>query len=196
MWDQRYDRDDYLYGTEPNDYLRRQADLFAEGARVLCLAEGEGRNAVYLAQRSLEVTAVDASAVGLEKARRLARERGVELTTEQADLADYNLGHERWDGIVAIFAHLPPQVRQAVHGQIFGALKPGGLLVLEAYRPEQLDYGTGGPPEAELLISPADLERELGGLWLDELQALERPVHEGAGHSGLAAVVQALGLKV
>lgn len=196
MWDERYDTEDYLYGTAPNDYLRGQADLFAEGARVLCLAEGEGRNAVYLARRGLKVTAVDASAVGLAKAERLAAEQGVSITTEVADLADYDLGTERWDGIVAIFAHLPPEIRRRVHQGAVRALKAGGLFVLEAYRPEQLDYGTGGPPSAELMVTEADLRVDLDGLYLDEIRSLERPVLEGRGHQGPGAVVQVLGLRV
>jgi len=196
MWDDRYASDDYVYGTEPNDYLRRQADLFADGARVLCLAEGEGRNAVYLAQRGLTVTAVDSSPVGLAKAERLADSRGVSIQTEVADLADYSLGHERWDGIVSIFCHLPADARRRLHQQVFAALKPGGLFVLEAFRPEQLELGTGGPPKADLMMTEADLRTELDGLHLDEIQSVERPVIEGCGHTGMGAVVQVLGLKV
>ena len=196
MWDDRYASDDYVYGTEPNDYLRRQADLFADGANVLCLAEGEGRNAVYLAQRGLTVTAVDSSPVGLAKAKRLAESRGVSIETEEADLADYSLGHERWDGIVSIFCHLPPDARRRLYRQVFVALKPGGLFVLEAYRPEQLELGTGGPPNADLMVTEAELRAELEGLHLDEIQSVERPVIEGRGHTGMGAVVQVLGLKV
>lgn len=196
MWDERYAGDDYLYGTEPNDFLRRQADLFAEGARVLCLGEGEGRNAVYLAQRGLDVTAVDSSGVGLAKAGRLADSRGVEIHTVRADLADYRLGHEQWDGIVSIFCHLPPEVRRRLHLQVFDALKPGGLFVLEAYRPEQLEFGTGGPPDVDMLMTEAELRAELGGLYLDEVQSIDRPVLEGRAHTGMGAVVQVLGLRV
>ncbi len=196
MWDKRYAGEAYFYGTEPNDYLKQQADLFAEGARVLCLAEGEGRNAVYLAQRGMKVTAVDASTMGLAKAEKLARSRGVDITTQVADLTDYSLEHEAWDAIVSIFCHLPSNARIRLHRQIFQALKPGGLFVLEAYRPEQLDYGTGGPPDPDWLMTEAELRAELGDLYLEEIQSIERSILEGQAHTGMSAVVQVLGLKV
>lgn len=196
MWDERYAGDDYVYGTEPNDYLKAQADLFASGARVLCLAEGEGRNAVYLAEQGLEVVAVDASAVGLLKAERLAQARGVSIETQTADLADIDLGQEQWDGIVSIFCHLPPDVRQSLHQKVFDALKPGGLFVLEAYRPEQLLFKTGGPPRAEWMMTAEQLQAELAPLQFEQLQEMDRPIHEGRGHTGLGAVVQAVCIKM
>ena len=196
MWDKRYAGEAYFYGTEPNDYLKQQADLLADGARVLCLAEGEGRNAVYLAQRGMKVTAVDASALGLAKAEKLARSRGVDITTQVADLADYSLGHEEWDAIVSVFCHLPSNARIRLHGQIFQALKPGGLFILEAYRPEQLGYGTGGPQDPDWLMTEAELREELGDLYLEEIRSIERSILEGQAHTGMSAVVQVLGLKV
>lgn len=196
MWNDRYSTEDYLYGTEPNDFLRAQAELFARGGRVLCLGEGEGRNAVYLAEQGLEVTAVDSSSVGLAKAQRLAQSRGVSITTVEADLADFELGHDRWEGIVSIFCHLSTPVRRALHRRVVTALKSGGLFVLEAFRPEQLRFQTGGPPDADLLVTEDELREDLTGLHLDEIQSVERPVTEGQGHTGKAAVVQVLGLRV
>lgn len=196
MWDERYAGHDYVYGTEPNDYLKAQADLFASDARVLCLAEGEGRNAVYLAEQGLDVVAVDASAIGLAKAERLAQDRGVTIETRQLDLADFDPGREQWDGIVSIFCHLPPRVRQALHQKVFDALKPGGLFVLEAYRPEQLLLKTGGPPNADWMMTADQLQQELAPLQFEQLQEMDRPVYEGKGHTGLGAVVQALCIKV
>jgi SAM-dependent methyltransferase len=196
MWDERYAADEYVYGTEPNDYLKAQADLFARGGRILCLAEGEGRNAIYLAEQGLDVLAVDSSAVGLAKAERLARARGVTVEIQQADLADMDLGQQQWDGIVSIFCHLPPDVRQALHQKVFDALKPGGLFVLEAYRPEQLLFKTGGPPRAEWMMTADQLQQELAPLHFEQLQEMDRPVNEGQGHTGLGAVVQALCIKV
>ncbi|MCH8532147.1 MAG: class I SAM-dependent methyltransferase [Saccharospirillum sp.] len=195
MWDQRYSSEHYVYGTEPNDFLREQSGLLAKGGRVLCLAEGEGRNAVFLAALGMEVTAVDASEVGLAKARRLADEKGVHIHTEQVDLADYDPGHERWDAVVSIFCHLPSVVRQRLHQQLVNALKPGGLLILEAYRPEQLDYKTGGPSSAEMMMTEATLKAELDGLHFDLLESTVRPVIEGTGHTGQGAVVRLLALK-
>jgi SAM-dependent methyltransferase len=196
MWDERYAGDGYVYGTKPNDYLKAHAELFASGARILCRAEGEGRNAVYLAEQGLDVMAVDASAVGLAKAQRLAKERGVSIETHQVDLADMDLGQQQWDGIVSIFCHLPPEVRQALHQRVYNALKPGGLFVLEAYRPEQLLFKTGGPPRAEWMMTADQLQQELAPLQFEQLQEMDRLVHEGHGHFGLGAVVQALCIKI
>ena len=196
MWDQRYNSEQYIYGTEPNDFLREQAGLLASGGRILCLAEGEGRNAVYLAGLGMEVTAVDASAVGLAKAQQLADQNGVAITTVQEDLSDFDPGHEQWDAIVSIFCHLPPDMRQRLHKKVVNALKPGGLLILEAYRPEQLEYKTGGPPNAAMMMTEEVLRSELGGLHFDLLNSSVRTVIEGTGHTGRGAVVQLVALKV
>ncbi len=193
-WDERYAGEDYHYGTEPNDFLASVADRIPEGP-VLCLAEGEGRNAVHLASLGHPVTAVDASAVGLEKARRLARRRGVEIETVASDLASFVIDPEAWAGIVSIFGHLPPPLRTRVHGAAVRGLRTGGVFVLEAYTPAQLELRTGGPPTAELMMDRRTLERELEGLRLDIAREIRRPVHEGRGHRGQAAVVQILGVK-
>jgi 2-polyprenyl-3-methyl-5-hydroxy-6-metoxy-1,4-benzoquinol methylase len=139
------------------------------------------------------VTAVDSSSKGLEKARSLAQKNDVEIKTEVADLATYDLGNHKWDAIVSIFAHLPPPLRKKVHSQIKPALKPNGLFLLEAYSPEQLQYKTGGPPMLELLMSAKDLTEELGKLELNLCQEIIRDVHEGVGHIGQGAVVQLIG---
>lgn len=194
MWDQRYNTADYVYGTRPNDFLAEVAGRLKPG-RVLCIAEGEGRNAVYLAERGHDVVAVDASAVGLEKAKKLALERGVSIETAVADLADYEIGVDRWDAIVSIFAHLPPAVRRPLHRKIAAGLKPGGTLVLEAYTPEQIAYGTGGPPVAELTMTLQALRDELDGLEFRHAVELEREVIEGSLHTGAGAVVQLVAVK-
>lgn len=194
MWDQRYSEPDYAFGTEPNDFLRSVADQLDAG-RVLSLGEGEGRNAVWLAQRGLQVTAVDSSAVGLDKARRLAQERGVEIETRHVDLSDFPIEPEAWDGIVSIFCHLPPALRRRVHRQVVQGLRTGGTLVLEAYTPEQLAFGTGGPPVAELMMDLPSLRAELAGLEFRHAQGLQREVREGRYHTGLAAVVQLVAVK-
>ncbi len=191
MWDRRYKGNDYFYGTAPNDFLAAHAHAIRPGP-VLCLAEGEGRNAVFLAERGHPVTAVDSSIEGLRKAERLARERGVTIEYLQADLADFDLGQDRWAGIVSIFAHLPPPLRRRVHAAVPHALQTGGVLLLEAYTPRQLEHGTGGPPVAELMMSEAILRDELSGLAFEHLAELEREVIEGSGHTGTGAVVQAI----
>lgn len=156
MWDERYSQAEYVYGKNPNDFLVAVVEQIPQG-RVLCLAEGEGRNAVYLAQQGCQVTAVDASAVGLEKARKLAAERSVEIETIVADLSDFSIQPNAWDAIVSIFCHLPPIVRAKVHRQVVAGLRPRGVFVLEAYTPRQLDFKTGGPPQADLMMTLATL---------------------------------------
>lgn len=190
MWDQRYDQHDYFYGTEPNDFLRAMTGQLPSGGRVLCLAEGEGRNAVWLAAQGYQVTAMDLSAVGLAKGQRLADHQGVNVVWQQADLADVDLGQACWDGIVSIFAHQPSAIRRLLHQRCVAALAPGGVMLLEAYCPAQLQYHTGGPRDADLLPTAAQLQAELAGLQFDHLVELERDVIEGQGHTGRAAVVQ------
>jgi len=189
FWDERYGRDGYFYGTEPNDHLAAMAHLIPAGP-VLCLAEGEGRNAVFLAQRGHAVTAVDLSATGLAKAEALARARGVAITTRVTDLADYAMAPSAWAGIIATWAHLPPPLRRAVHAKVVTGLQPGGVFILEAYTPAQLAFGTGGPQDATLLMTLAALREELAGLEFLVARDCERDINEGPGHHGRSAVVQ------
>lgn len=191
-WDQRYAGESFLYGTAPNDFLRAQVGALPKGGRVLCLAEGEGRNAVFLAERGFQVTGVDGSKVGLEKAQRLARERGVKLETIVADLRDFELGTARWDAIVSIWCHLPPELRAALHPKLVAALAPGGVLLLEHYHPKQLDYRTGGPPDAKLLVTREELERDFRELTVLHAFEGEREIQEGTGHGGTSYVTQLL----
>ena len=196
FWDSRYAESDAAYGVAPNDFLASVAARLPVGA-TLCLAEGQGRNAVFLAQRGHEVLAVDQSAVGLEQARALARSRGVGLRTEAVDLAAFELGEARWDCVVSVFAHTPPEVRRRVHRAVAAALRPGGAFVLEAYTPAQTARDTGGPgPGAEdIAMTAAGLADELAGLHVEVLREVEREVHEGAFHTGAASVVQMLAWK-
>ena len=194
MWDQRYSEPDYAYGTEPNDFLRAMVGRLPPG-RLLSLGEGEGRNAVWLAGQGFVVTAVDSSAVGLNKARRLAAERGVRIETCHADLAEFPIETEAWDAVVSIFCHLPPALRRQVHRRVVQGLRPGGMLLLEAYTPRQLAFGTGGPPLAEMTMDLIGLRSELAGLELLHAEELEREVREGRYHTGQGAVVQLLGVR-
>lgn len=193
-WQTRYAADHYVYGTEPNTFLRDAVAALAPGD-ALCLADGEGRNSVFLAGRGHRVTAVDLSANGIEKARRLAAERGVAITAVVADLGVYDLGVGRWDLIVSIFAHTPAPVRQRVHAAVVAALRPGGVFVLEAYTPAQIGRGTGGPATADMTMSLAGLVSELAGLTISHGLELERDVVEGTNHTGVGAVVQVVATK-
>ncbi|MCB1054637.1 MAG: class I SAM-dependent methyltransferase [Acidobacteria bacterium] len=188
-WDQRFSGDDYLYGTEPNDFLREHAQFLPPG-RVLSLAEGEGRNGVFLAERGYRVVGADSSAVGLSKARRLAAERGVEIETHLVDLAELEIEPRAWQGVVSIFCHLPRPVRRRLYRQVVEGLAPGGVLLLEAYNPAQLGRGTGGPPVAELMVDLVSLREDLAGLELLHAVELERDIEEGRLHRGPSAVVQ------
>jgi hypothetical protein len=191
FWESRYAEPAYAYGTEPNAFLVAVADRIPPGP-VLCLAEGEGRNAVWLAGQGRAVTAIDSSPTGLAKAAALAASRGVGIETVAADLAAYAIRPGAWAGIVAIFAHLPPALRRAVHRAAAAGLAPGGAFVLEAFTPRQLAFGTGGPRTPELLYTLDDLREDLTGLTLEIGRELERDVVEGAYHTGRAAVVQVL----
>ncbi len=193
IWDARYDGDAFFYGVAPNDFLAEHAGKI-EGP-VLSLAEGEGRNAVFLAERGLEVLGVDVSAVGLGKAQRLAEARGVRIETAVADLAEYTPEAGRYGAVVSIFAHLPPAVRAVLYPRVIAALKPGGLLLLEGYAEAQLSRDTGGPKDIALLFSVDQLREDFRSLELVLLREVVRDVREGTGHTGLASVVQFIGRK-
>lgn len=195
FWDERYAQEDYVYGEKPNDFLVSQVARIKPNSHILCLAEGEGRNAVYLAQLGHHVTAVDISMVALDKGRKLADKAGVKVCWQHADLADYMLGEDKWDLIVAIFMHLPETIRDRVFAQIKPALRPDGLFIGEFYRPEQLRFKTGGPPDIKMLYSLCLLDEQLTGLAMSHLEACERHVIEGTGHHGLAAVSQVVAVK-
>ncbi len=194
MWNERFAGDAYYYGTEPNDFLAAQASRWQPGHRVLCLAEGEGRNAVWLAQRGLDVTAVDLSDVGLDKTRQLAAARGVAVNTVHADLDHFDMGREAWDGIVAIFAHMPSGLRGRVWPRIAPALRPGGWFVSESYAPGQELRVTGGPRDVDMLPSADTMTAAFSDVLVTEhLWSGERDVREGQGHRGLALVTQYVG---
>lgn len=194
IWDERYGSGTYVYGREPNEFLVAMAGMIPRG-RVLSLAEGQGRNGVYLAGLGYQVTGVDCSAVGLRMAQELAVERGVSLETIVADLAEYDPGEACWEGIVSIFCHLPSSLRRSVLAKMVRALVPGGVLLLEAYTPAQLQFDTGGPRDLDLLATLADLREDLSGLTLVHAAECERSVVEGTLHRGRAAVVQVAAVK-
>ena len=194
MWDERYNTKTYVYGTEPNEFLRKSM-LDSKQGEVLSLAEGEGRNAVFLAQLGHKVTAVDASKVGLKKAEQLAATRGVDIKTVVQNLDSFIFEPEKWDYIISIFCHLSPDLRKKVYHGAVKSLKPGGLLIIEAYSKKQLQYGTGGPKDIDLLIDKNELEDELKGLNFLRSTERMREVNEGIFHNGAASVVQLVGQK-
>jgi len=194
FWNQRYAGNRFVYGKEPNSFLAEHSGLLA--GPVLSLSEGEGRNAVFLASLGLDVLGVDISSVGLEKARELAQARGVKIRTEVADLATYEPGEARFGAVISIFAHLPSAIRQRLYPLIARSLKPDGVIVLEAYAESQLARDTGGPKDADMLMTVEKIRRELPTLEPILLREVERNVSEGEGHTGMASVVQFVGRNV
>ncbi|KLU05390.1 hypothetical protein RISK_002597 [Rhodopirellula islandica] len=193
-WNARYSAPEFAYGTEANSFLKQHADLLLDP--VLSIAEGEGRNAVYLASKGLRVHAVDNSSVGLAKAAKLAADRNVVITTEVADLQNFAPEPNVYGGVVSIYAHLPSSIRAQLHPLLTQTMKPGGILILEAYSENQRGRGTGGPGDPDLLLTCGKVERELVGLETILLQETERDVLEGKFHTGLASVIQYIGKKV
>jgi len=191
FWNNRFAAPHFIYGETPNAFVAEMASQIPAGP-VLCLAEGEGRNAVHLATLGHRVTAVDQSEAGLAKARQLAVARGVEIETVLADLENFTIEPGAWSGIIATFAHLPPPLRRRIHAQVVTGLRPGGVFILEAYTPAQLAFDTGGPKNPELLMTLAGLRDELAGLELLAGREIEREIIEGDGHTGRGAVVQIL----
>lgn len=193
MWNERYAQAGYIYGTEPNAFLAEHTYLL--NGPVLSLAEGEGRNAVFLAGCGLQVLGVDSSAVGLGKAQALAAERKVVIETEVADLANFAPRAGHYGAVVSIFAHLPGALRQRLYPLIETSLLPGGLILMEAYAEDQPSYGTGGPKDVDMLMSLEKIREGFPALEPVLLRALTREVIEGSYHTGMASVIQFIGRK-
>jgi SAM-dependent methyltransferase len=193
FWNERYAGDEYIYGTDPNAFLTDHVDLLK--GPVLSLSEGEGRNAVFLASRGLQVLAVDISEIALAKAKALAQLKKVEIQTTAADLSQFEPTKDFYSSVISISAHLPGVVRKRLYPLVEQCLKPDGILLLEAFSERQLGRNTGGPKDVDMLMTVEKLEREFPGLEPVLLREVEREVSEGKGHSGLASVVQFIGRK-
>ena len=188
-WDRRFSASGYLFGTEPNAWLLEHAHRWHAGQRVLCVADGEGRNSVFLADRGLIVDAFDISEVGVRKARDFARITGVKVNFAVADVARLAWPESLYDGVVAIFIQFAdPQLRQRIFHGMVRCLKPGGLLVLQGYTPKQLDYRTGGPGIESHLYTATQLREAFAGMEILELREYEDELAEGAGHRGHSAL--------
>jgi SAM-dependent methyltransferase len=190
MWDERFSQADPVYGHEPNSYVKAQAYRLKPGAKVLVPADGYGRNGVWLAQQGFQVHTVDLSPVGVERARKAAQAAAVEIEMEVADLATWNWPVDEYYAVVAIFFHLPPETRAKIHRAMVEALKPGGIIILQAFSPEQLRYTSGGPKQADMLCTADLLRKEFAGAEALELEEKVVELEEGHMHSGLGAVVQ------
>jgi SAM-dependent methyltransferase len=195
-WENRFSGTDYEFGEEPAAFLSRQAGRLPKSGRALAVADGEGRNGVWLARQGLTVTSMDFSPKAQAKARALAGKHSVTITTELADAFTYDWPTEAYDVIAAIFIQfLGPADRASVFGHIRDALKPGGLLLLTGYTPKQLEFGTGGPKAVENLYTRALLEREFADFGKVEIVEHDAVLTEGAGHHGMSALVDMVATK-
>ena len=195
MWNERFGMSDYFYGTDPNVYLECSVKKFKPAGSILCIGEGEGRNAVYLESQGFKVTAVDFSERGKTKALALAEMKNVTLDYKVADLSTFDFGVERWDAVISVFCHLPPTTRASVHTRIKSSLKPGGIFLLESYNPEQLALATGGPKDLSMLYTSQMMQEDFLGLdWL-ELKNEMTELHEGQGHRGESSVLRGIAQK-
>jgi len=194
-WNTRFASEDYVFGTAPNAFLASQRRLLKSG-RALAIADGEGRNGVWLARQGLDVLSVDFSSVALAKALKLAAEAGVTLQTECTDLAAWNWGPPRFDVVAAIFIQFAsPPLRDLIFQRMKDVLKPGGLLLLEGYRPEQLGYKTGGPSRLENLYTAPMLREAFGDMTIIHLAEYDEDISEGTGHKGMSALIDLVAQK-
>jgi cyclopropane fatty-acyl-phospholipid synthase-like methyltransferase len=196
FWQERFAGDEYRFGTEPNAFLKSQAHLLRQGERALAIADGEGRNGVFMAGCGLDVLSLDFSPLAQEKARKLAAARGVALQVEQADLTAWAWPPEAYDVVAGIFFQFAtPDERARIFDGIKRTLKPGGLLLIQGYRPKQLDYRTGGPSQVENLYTRDMLDEAFGGFTSLHIREHDSEIWEGAGHGGLSALIDLVGRK-
>ena len=196
FWDERYAKPGFLFGEAPNAFLKTQLPSLKPGMAALAIADGEGRNGVWLAEQGLYVHAVDASKVALGKSRQLAAQRGVSLQWEEVDLQTWAWPQAAYDIVVAIFTQfVGPEGRARQFAGIRQALKPGGLLIMQGYTPRQLEYGTGGPPHAENMYTEALLRATFGDWEILHLREHDDHIEEGAGHSGMSALIDLVARK-
>jgi len=196
QWNNRYSGAEYLFGQAPNAFLASQAARLRQGQAALAVADGEGRNGVWLAEQGLDVLSVDASAPAQEKARRLAEARGVRVRFELADLSQWEFPEAAFDVVAAIFIQFAnPDLRPVLFNRMKQALRPGGLLLLEGYRPEQLQYGTGGPPYVENLYTEAMLRESFSDFEILDLVAYDAVIEEGSAHKCMSALIDLIARK-
>jgi len=196
IWNERYKGCEYHFGTEPNAFLASNQERLKPGMRCLAVADGEGRNGVWLAEQGLNVLSVDSSIVAAGKARALAQQRGVAMEVELADLLQWDCGQNRFDVVAAIFIQFaPPAQREQLFTSLKHCLKPGGLLLLQGYTPRQLEYRTGGPSQVENLYTGEMLRAAFADMEILHLSEHDDIIHEGAGHSGMSALIDMVARK-
>jgi len=195
-WETRFAAPGYLFGTEPNAFLRSQAHLLKPGWKALSIADGEGRNGVWLAEQGLDVLTFDFSPSALEKARTLAKQRGVTIKVELADLFEYKWPTAEYDVVAAIFFQFAgPDTREAVFAGIKQALKPGGLLLMEGYHVRQIGFGTGGPSNVENLWTRELIEKNFSSMSSLDIREHDSDIREGHHHVGMSALIDVVARK-
>ncbi len=195
-WNARYAHEDFHFGEEPNAFLRAGAHYLKARQRILCVADGEGRNSVFLAECGVDVTAFDFAPNAVAKAKRLAERRGVRVNHQLGDINAWDWTATAYDAVVAVFIQfLPPQSRERVFAGMMMAVRPGGLFLLEGYRPEQVDYATGGPPCREHMYTRDWLDSQFSGWEILELKSYDAEIREGKGHSGMSALIDLVARK-
>jgi SAM-dependent methyltransferase len=189
-WDSRFAGEEYLFGIEPADALKRHLPMLVDAGRTLVVADGEGRNSTFLAQQGFEVVAQDYSPVAVAKAQKLAAQKSVEIEFRVSDIHDFDWTEEQYDNVVAIFIQFVAPDRQAyVFEGLKSALAPGGTLLIHGYTPEQINFGTGGPPNADHMYTSQMLDDAFHDLDILVNRSYHAEISEGKGHSGMSALI-------
>ncbi len=191
FWNERFSTDEFIFGREPNKYLKIKSDLYLrKQGRILSIADGEGRNSVWLAKHDHQVEAFDISQVAIEKAKSFAAQSQVEVAYQRADCDSFIWPTEKYDAVIAVFIQFAdPELRQRIFANIFKTLKSGGLLILQGYTPKQLDYKTGGPGELSHLYTEELIRNLLSEMEILEIESYEEELQEGVRHRGMSALM-------
>ncbi|PGB02446.1 class I SAM-dependent methyltransferase [Bacillus toyonensis] len=190
FWNNRYKSDEYFYGEEPNTFIKEQAFRLANHNKVIAFAEGEGRNAVFLARKGHKVTAIDYSEDGLEKTKKLAEKHNVNVHTKKVDLLADSLPVNEYDAAIMVFGHFHTDNQKMIFNKMIHTIKAGGIIMIEVYSKQQLNYGTGGPKGIDMLYNPIEILTWCGGHEVIHFFNGEQERMEGKGHTGLAHVIQ------
>jgi len=194
LWDQRYDRDEFVYGREPNVFFASSLEQLSPG-KILLPGEGEGRNAIHAAEQEWKVDAFDSSSVGIEKAKTFALEKGLEVNFQHSDLSEFAFKRNHYDSVGLIYFHVPPPLRKLAHQKAAESLKPGGILILEGFHTSQLGRKSGGPQSIEMLFDQEILLEDFSSLNLEFLEEIEFYQEEGLFHGGAAKLIRYKGIK-
>lgn len=190
IWNERFHSEEYYYGEEPNGFIQQQAYRFEQGQKVIAFAEGEGRNAVFLAKRNLEVTAIDYAESGLQKTKKLAQKHSVDVLTQKIDLLEEEVSSEEYDAAIMVYGHFHKNAQTMILNKMKKAIKPKGIMMLEVFSEEQLKYGTGGPQDIDMLYDPKEILAWCQGHEVIHFFYGEQERVAGKAHTGLAHVIQ------